>query len=194
MPGTFIVKASQHPFLEGQVEHVVLPPLPAGRGTGVLEIEYTYEDLKPMVGAPYRIEFNDGTQIEGKLDDRGRARIENPPGTGAVYFGEDERPAFPYPERPTNPLYGFRPSTPEDAAQAIERYAAAEAEYMEDNYFPDEIAALYEGTMDYQDLLAQYQYAEEAEGRADEALQAEDEEAEHEEILLSDSDAREPEA
>lgn len=126
----------------------------------MLELKYAYKDLKPVPGAPYVVLFDDGTQREGKLDDKGEAKIENPPGPGKAFFGYDQRDAFPYPERPPNPIFGFKPTSPEDAAQALERYAKAEAEFMEDNYFPDEVAAIYSGEEDYDDLLEDYEYDE----------------------------------
>ncbi|MFC7520276.1 hypothetical protein ACFQS6_08910 [Xanthomonas populi] len=77
--------------------------LPAGLTRKVLQLTYAYQDLKPVVGAPYLVLFDDGTQHEGMLDDKGQARIENPPGPSKVFFGYDQRAAFAYPKRPKNP-------------------------------------------------------------------------------------------
>ena len=153
MPGNFIVKAAQSPFLPGEFRAVGIPALPTGLTPTALELKYTYQDLKPVEGAPYLVLFDDGTQAEGKLDANGEARIDNPPGPGRVFFGYDAREAFPYPERPANPIFGFVPNSPEDASEALERYARAEAEYMADNYFPDEVAAIYSGQAEYEDLI-----------------------------------------
>ena len=163
MPGNFIVKASQHPFLEGESRVVGIPALPVGLTRRELDLKFTYSDLKPVEGAPYVVLFDDGTQVEGTLDAQGEATIENPPGPGKVFFGYDARDAFPYPERPANPIFGFEPTSPEDAQQALEQYAQAEAAFMEDNYFPDEVAAIYSGDLDFQDQIDQYDYFEEAE-------------------------------
>lgn len=161
MPGNFIVKASQQPFLAGESSVVALTALPQGLSKGVLDIKYAYDDLKPVVDAPYLVIFDDGTQQTGTLDDKGEATIVNPPGPGRVFFGYDQREPFAYHLPPENPIFGFRPSSPEDAAQALERYAEAEAAYMADNYFPDEIAAIYSGTSEYDDLTEDYEYAAE---------------------------------
>ncbi|GHH60499.1 hypothetical protein [[Pseudomonas] boreopolis] len=162
MPGNFIVKASQHPFLAGEYKAAEIPALPVGLTPKVLELKYAYKDLKPVVDAPYLVLFDNGTQNAGTLDANGEAKIPNPPGPGKVFFGYDQRDAFPYPERPANPILGFKPTSPEDAAQALERYAKAEADFMEDNYFPDEVAAIYSGGEDYDDLLSDYEYDSES--------------------------------
>lgn len=180
MPGNFVVKASQQPFLAGAQYPAVLSALPQDRVRGVLDIKYAYADLKPVVNAPYRVVFEDGTQTEGTLDDNGEARIENPPGAGRVFFGYDQRDAFAYPERPRNPIFGFRPTTPEDAREALALYAGAD--YMADNYFPDEIAAIYSGEDDDDDLVDDYEYVDEL---ATESHDHDDTPATHEEILLA---------
>lgn len=186
MPGNFIAKASQHPWIAGESSPANIPPLPVGLTGKVLDLKYAYSDLKPVVGAPYRIEFDDGTVKEGKLDDKGEAKIENPPGPGKAFFGYDQRQAFAYPERPGNPVFGFKPSTPEEAQQALQRYTEAETEYMDDNYFPDEIAAIYSGEQDYDDLLEDYEYFEEL------APEAHDDgtPGTHEEILLTGTEGQ----
>lgn len=158
-----------------------IPALPVGLTLRELDLKFTYADLKPVEGAPYVVLFDDGTQVQGTLDAQGEATIENPPGPGRVFFGYDARDAFPYPERPVNPIFGFQPTSPEDAEQALEQYAQAEAAFMEDNYFPDEVAAIYSGDLDFQDLTEQYGYHEEAE--PDE--QDDGEEGSHEEVLIT---------
>lgn len=183
MPGNFIVKASQHAFLVGESAVVGIPALPAGLTRKTLHLKYTYRDLKPVEGAPYVVLFDDGTQGEGELDAKGEARIENPPGSGSAFFGYDARDAFPYPERPTNPIFGFKPSSPEDARDALGRYAAAEAEFLEDNYFPDEVAAIYSGENEYADLLDQYQYFDEVESHEFD----ENAPGAHDEVLIADA-------
>ncbi len=51
MPGNFIFKASQHPFLAGDSLPAALTALPQGQVRGVLDIKYAYADLKPVVNA-----------------------------------------------------------------------------------------------------------------------------------------------
>lgn len=187
MPGNFIVKASQHPFLPGESIPAAFPALPQGNIRGALDIRYAYSDMKPVVNAPFIVVYDNGTQVEGNLDDKGEARVENPPGPGRVFFGYDQRDAFAYPERPRNPIFGFRPTTPEDAREALEIYAKAEAEYMEDNYFPDEIAVIYSGDEGYDDLVEDYEYFDEL---APDPHEHDDVPATHEEIVLSGNEGR----
>lgn len=181
MPGTFIVKASQKPFIAGESRTPALDALPSGFTQRRLQLKYAYDDLKPVVGAPYRVEFADGTVRQGTLDARGEATVDNPPGPGRVHFGYDAREAFEPSPRPANPIRGFRPTSPEHARQALQQYAQAERAYLDDHYFPDEVAALYAGEADYDDLLADYEYAEEAHApeRADDTSPGQ-----HAEVLL----------
>lgn len=187
MPGNFIVKASQHPFLVGESQPAALTALPQGLVRGTLDIKYAYADLKPVVNAPYRVLFENGTQLEGTLDEKGEAHIENPPGPGKVFFGYDQRDAFAYPQRPINPIFGFRPTSPEDAREALERYAKAEAEYMEDNYFPDEVDAHYNVDEDYDDLAEDYAYFQEF---APDPHDHDDSPGTHQEVVLTGNEGR----
>lgn len=158
MPANFIIKASQHPFLEGQSNPAPLMSLPIGLQPKALELKYAYQDLKPVADAPYQVLFEDGTQHSGTLNAKGEAKINNPPSAGTVLFGYDQREAFAYPNRPANPILGFKPDSPEAAADALARYSQAEADFMEDNYFPDEVALIYSGEEAYDDLLEDYAY------------------------------------
>jgi type VI secretion system secreted protein VgrG len=57
-----------------------------------VELNLHWPDLEPAVGAPYYLVFEDGTEMTGKLDDKGYARIDNPPVQEyEVWFGEDSR-------------------------------------------------------------------------------------------------------
>ncbi|MCU1784431.1 type VI secretion system tip protein VgrG, partial [Pseudomonas sp. 13B_2.1_Bac1] len=125
-----------------------------------LELHYTYADLKPEVGALYRVEFDDGTQRTGNLDDWGTALLDNPPGTGVAYFGYDIREPFPTNKQTKNEVFGVLPNTPEEAEQAIERYRRQEDEYRQSTYFADEIEALESGRLDYDDMIESYAYGE----------------------------------
>ncbi|KAF1012796.1 MAG: hypothetical protein GAK31_03876 [Stenotrophomonas maltophilia] len=181
-PGEFKVKAGEHPFMGGESSQPPLTALPLGLTPRALDLKYAYKDLKPVVGAPFRVMFDNGSSAEGKLDDKGEARIENPPGPGKVFFGYDQREAFAYPQRPANPIFGFVPTSPEDARQALERYAKAENEYMEDNYFPVEVAAIYSGEESYDDLVNAYDYF----GELEEAHAGDGTPGEHREIVLDE--------
>ena len=58
-----------------------------------LELNLHYDNLEPVPGASYRVEFADGSTREGVLDDDGFARLEDvPKGPAKVYYGEDPRP------------------------------------------------------------------------------------------------------
>jgi hypothetical protein len=76
-------------------EPVVMPR--AGH-LNYLELHYHWPDLSPVAGAPYLIKFADGTEIKGKLDEQGYAKIEAPPPCEyQVWFGEDSRDPPPIP-------------------------------------------------------------------------------------------------
>lgn len=58
-----------------------------------LELNLHYDNLEPVPGASYRVDFGDGSTREGVLDDDGFARLEDvPKGPAKVYYGEDPRP------------------------------------------------------------------------------------------------------
>ncbi len=181
-PGQFTVKASEHPFLGGGNDAAALLALPVGLTPKNLDLKYTYKDLKPVVGAPFTVLFDNGTRAEGRLDEKGEAVVQNPPGPGAVIFGYDQREVFAYPERPPNPIFGFVPTSAEDARQALERYAEAENEYMEDNYFPDEVTDIYSGDQQHEDLVNSYEYFDEVEPE----VCGDGPEGTHAEVLLDD--------
>ncbi|PYD90366.1 type VI secretion system tip protein VgrG, partial [Pseudomonas syringae pv. pisi] len=58
-----------------------------------LELNLHYDNLEPVPGASYRVDFADGSTREGVLDEDSFARLENvPQGPAKVYYGEDPRP------------------------------------------------------------------------------------------------------
>ena len=67
-------------------------PLPRfTKNTGV-DVYYHYDDLMPVVNAPFEAHFEDGTVVSGTLDENGYAYIEDAPeGRFHVLFGEDAR-------------------------------------------------------------------------------------------------------
>lgn len=101
MPGNFIVKASQQPFLSGQSETANITALPtglAGQLPNWMELNHHWPDLTPVAGAAYRVVFADGSTREGTLDCNGYAKLEGIPSAAAqVYFGEDPREWEPDP-------------------------------------------------------------------------------------------------
>ncbi len=94
-PGTFEAKHSGHNFLGGGSTPVNLTAMPRGLlGEEPLEIElhYHYDDLEPVVGATYKVTFEDGSVRQGALDADGYALISGVPNTDyTVEYGEDTR-------------------------------------------------------------------------------------------------------
>lgn len=77
MPGNFIVKASQHPFLGAEYRTAELPTLPDTRikrfDEGfVLKDRTTGE---PLPNVPYRILLKDGSYLHGVSDEFGRTHV-----------------------------------------------------------------------------------------------------------------------
>ncbi|MGM3411930.1 type VI secretion system Vgr family protein [Ralstonia holmesii] len=93
--GLLSVKGAGHPLVGPGGQAAALPALPVGSVTlsNAVELNYQYDDLEPVQGAPYKIVFSDNTVREGKLDKHGFAREEGTPNLPYyVEFGEDERP------------------------------------------------------------------------------------------------------
>ncbi len=94
-PGTFEAKHSGHNFLGGGSTPANLTAMPRGLlGEEPLEIElhYHYDDLEPVVGATYKVTFDDGSVRQGALDADGYALISGVPNRDyTVEYGEDTR-------------------------------------------------------------------------------------------------------
>ncbi len=78
--GKFEVKAGQHLFMGGAS---VSPNFPSiARALNLLaqrlKLKYVYDDLKPVIQAPYKLIFSDGTSQEGILDSNGYAKVPIP--------------------------------------------------------------------------------------------------------------------
>jgi type VI secretion system secreted protein VgrG len=95
-PGTFSVKGSAHSLDGGASAAASLQALPVGKVSEPveqIELNYHYDDLSAVVGAPYKVTFKDGTVREGSLDTKGYALLRGvPKGAYAVEYGEDTRP------------------------------------------------------------------------------------------------------
>ncbi|MFC7422131.1 type VI secretion system Vgr family protein [Iodobacter arcticus] len=92
-PGKVSIKGGSHDWGGPKSLNVTPPFLPKGEWKNALELNYHYDDLEPVKGAPYKLTFSDGTIIEGKLDKQGHAQIKGPPPLPyTVEYGEDERP------------------------------------------------------------------------------------------------------
>ncbi|MBU9199949.1 type VI secretion system tip protein VgrG [Burkholderia multivorans] len=97
-PGTIDIKGAQHCFAGPTSAPYDLPALPKGDLRNKLELNLTDGNLKPVPGAPYKVVFDNGTTLSGKLDANGHAVLHDvPDGTAKAFFGEDTRPFVPQP-------------------------------------------------------------------------------------------------
>jgi len=104
--GSFEVKSSTHNFLGGGSGNSTLPALPQGKLSeppADVELHFHYDDLSPVVNAPYKITFEDGTTRQGTLNAAGYA-IEKavPKARYTVEYGEDGRVWQPPPRESDN--------------------------------------------------------------------------------------------
>ncbi|VWB09612.1 Rhs element Vgr protein [Burkholderia lata] len=92
-PGKIDIKGAQHAFAGPTSAPYDLPALPKGDLHNKLELNLTDGKLKPVPGAPYKVVFDNGTTLSGKLDANGHALLRDvPDGTAQAFFGEDARP------------------------------------------------------------------------------------------------------
>ena len=103
-PGKIEFKASSKELDGPRSASPELPALPHPVNVAnAIELNFHYDDLEGVPGAPYSVTFADGSVRKGTLDEKGRALLQNvPPGEYTVEFGEDPRdwepPAEPEPE------------------------------------------------------------------------------------------------
>ncbi|MVW59665.1 type VI secretion system tip protein VgrG [Massilia sp. NEAU-DD11] len=160
-PGKIAFKASMKEFTGPQSATPSLPYMPHPANIeNYLELNYRWDDMQPMVGAPYTVVFDNGVTRRGKLDKNGFAHLDNVPAIGAtVMFGEDERDARPRRPWKPNALHGTRPSSAEHAEELLEQYFAQEDAHLKQNYFPDEIETMVVGSdHDYEFHYDDYLY------------------------------------
>lgn len=77
MPGNFIVKASQSPFLGGEASAAGLPALPDSR-VELFDEGFVLKDRttgQPLPNVPYRILLKDGSYLHGVTDAAGRTQV-----------------------------------------------------------------------------------------------------------------------
>ena len=125
--GTHSVQAASFSYPPGQSMPLVMPGLPqvpcARLPRGQMQIERRYSDDEGASQAPYRVKLADGSVREGRLDDAGRALLQEvPQGVHEVSIGEDAREwrSTQGDDPLANPAYGSRP----DASQSLELYRA----------------------------------------------------------------------
>ncbi|UYZ69698.1 DUF2345 domain-containing protein [Moraxella bovis] len=89
-PGVFQVKSNEKVMEGGEYVEI---PIYKFHSQNFMELNYHWEDLEPVKGAPYLVEFENGQRFEGFLDDDGYAKIENVPidMPYEVWYGEDQR-------------------------------------------------------------------------------------------------------
>jgi type VI secretion system secreted protein VgrG len=102
-PGKFSVKGGQHLFEGGASKAAELPRLPDGASEikNFIALNYRGVDGEPMAGAGYKIKFEDGVVISGKLDQAGNARHENVPDKPIRAEYEERSPLS---DKPWDPL------------------------------------------------------------------------------------------
>lgn len=104
-PGKIDIKGAQHAFAGPASMPYDLPALPKGDLHNKLELNLTDGNLKPVPGAPYKVVFDNGTTLTGKLDANGHALLRDvPDGTAQAFFGEDTRPFVQQPLPAAKPL------------------------------------------------------------------------------------------
>ncbi|KWC66059.1 type VI secretion system Vgr family protein [Burkholderia ubonensis] len=95
-PGKIDIKGAQHAFNGPTSGTYDLPALPKGDLHNKLELNLTDDNLKGVPNAPYKVVFENGTTMAGKLDGNGHAVLRDvPDGAAKVFFGEDVRPFIP---------------------------------------------------------------------------------------------------
>lgn len=80
-PGSFTVKAGENPFLSGENKAATLAALPDAttKLDHWIEIDHRDTENQPFAGMPYKIFFEGGQVINGKLDGDGHARHDGVP-------------------------------------------------------------------------------------------------------------------
>jgi type VI secretion system secreted protein VgrG len=103
-PGTYTQKGGSHAFLPGAsaaAELVHLPDQHLGEPSNWIAIRHTDTDSAPMVDQRYKIFFEGGTVVSGRLGADGQARHDNVP---AVAQYVEYEPREPQAERPWQAL------------------------------------------------------------------------------------------
>ncbi|MEF7616096.1 type VI secretion system tip protein VgrG [Aquincola sp. MAHUQ-54] len=97
-----------------------------------IELRHSYPDMKPMVGAPYKLFFETGEVREGHLDEHGFVRLEGIPDAPArMELGEDARDAAPRHELPASCVFGASVTDLPSALAVREQYLNQEADEIE---------------------------------------------------------------
>ena len=102
----FRSKGGQHLFEGGANEAAELPQLPDGAGStnNFIALNYRGVDGEAMAGVGYKIKFEEGVVISGKLDQQGNARHENVPEKPIRVEYEEREPLKDKPWDPLNTM------------------------------------------------------------------------------------------
>lgn len=125
-----------------------------------LELKYVYEDLKPVVQAPFKLIFTDGSSQEGILNADGFAKVAIPSDKAQpkVYYGFSSVDAKPDKEKNENPFKDNNVMSVTEAEQLIEQYNQQELDALLDDFFPDEIEEMLKtGDIEYDDHISDYE-------------------------------------
>ncbi|NRF69454.1 type VI secretion system tip protein VgrG [Aquincola sp. S2] len=145
MPGLFSAPMSTHEFMAPGQGTPDLPNLPSPeKAEHWVELNYRDVAAVPMAGADYTLRFASGVIIKGQLDGQGFARIDGVPYEPyTVKLGESSEAPKPRHERTPNPFFGGGPATgTEEALQRLQAFSEMEMAALQDDFFPDEIAAM----------------------------------------------------
>ncbi|WP_230969534.1 type VI secretion system Vgr family protein [Nitrogeniibacter aestuarii] len=131
-PGTFSVKGSGNAFVgpgSGSASPEALPTGLAAEAPNFIELNLHDDWLQPVSNAPYRLVFDDGTIMEGRLDANGFARIEGVPNQSArVYYGENPAAPEARVELAAN-TFAANSESNEEAIARIQQYVSDSDDY-----------------------------------------------------------------
>lgn len=157
----FEAKAGQHVFSGGSGVSSSLPALPVlNLPPKHIELNYVYDDLKPVAHTAYKLIFPDGTCQEGVLGAEGYAKVTIPGDKtqAKIYYGFSSLDAKPDQEKVDNPFKDNQVMSVTDAEQLIEQYNLQELDALLDDYFPDEIEDMIDGNdMEFDDHINDYE-------------------------------------
>ncbi|MBT0571853.1 DUF2345 domain-containing protein [Curvibacter sp. CHRR-16] len=105
----------------GKSAAVVMPELPHAELEEIsmkktMDLFYHYPDMSGVAGASYRVVFANGEVREGKLNEHGKATLQNVPnGVAQIYYGETTKT-----QAPETPSFG-KPATDEQIRADLQK-------------------------------------------------------------------------
>lgn len=111
---------------KGEASPEALPEGKLGEAPREIELHYHYDDLSPVVSAPYKVTFENGSILQGTLDANGYRLLSGVPAGGyLVEYGEDARPWSAPPLLPDDTEFA-KPAVKDAGRQAIEAMLVSE--------------------------------------------------------------------